>query len=94
MVEPKLRTRRATREWLANDPPPDSRPPPPPTDTRPTFGTERLERMLVDIANGTPPPPDQTNAERAMWRKLTDEVRAIRAKGGEIDIPYESPGVD
>ncbi len=64
------------------------------TNVPPTFGTERLERMLVDIANGTPAPPDQTDAERAMWRKLTEEVRAIRARGGEIDIPFESPGVD
>lgn len=58
------------------------------------FGTERLERMLVDIANGTPPPSNQTDAERAMWRKLAEEVREIRANGGEIDIPFETLGID
>jgi len=60
-------------------------------DPRPTLGTATLERMLVDIANGEPKPADLTPDENDMWNNLVKEVREIRARGGQIDIPYEAP---
>lgn len=67
---------------------------PDPDADRPTLGATVLEHMLVAVANGEPMPKDLTPDERDMWRGLAKEVREIRASGGEIDIPFESPGID
>ena len=60
-------------------------------DPRPTLGTSILESMLVDIANGEPKPANLTPDENDMWNNLVKEVREIRARGGQIDIPYAAP---
>jgi len=90
-------SKKARDDLINNDSVPWARPfiaEPDPDADRPTLGTTVLERMLVAIANGEPMPKDLTPDERTMWRDLAKEVREIRASGGEIDIPFESPGID
>ncbi len=89
--------KRHREEWLANDPAPEFKPPPiddDPDADRPTLGATTLEAMLVAIANGEPKPDNLSPDELKMWRDLAKEVREIRASGGEIDIPFESVGVE
>ena len=50
------------------------------------------ERLLVDAANAvrngdTDPPPSLSDEEKKVWRAYVKEVKAIHAKGHEVDIP-------
>ena len=85
---PPLVSKADEDEWLNNDTGLVVPRYPVDTETRPSLGTSVLERMLVDIANGEPKPANLTPDENDMWNNLVKEVREIRARGGQIDIPY------
>lgn len=58
----------------------------------------RIERMLVEIDSGISQNDSTLKplsaAELAQWDRMAQQVADIKAKGGEIDIPNETPDFD
>jgi len=56
--------------------------------------TETLHRWLIDITNDRPEPTGLTRAEQAVWRRIAEEVAAIKARGGVVELPAEIVGAE
>lgn len=53
--------------------------------------TERMLKILLEVANGVEPPEQESAEDAAVRAALKSEVAAIRARGGIIDVPPELP---
>ena len=54
---------------------------------------EEVEEMAYAITLGEKTPPAKWDQEhRDMWKQLFIEIKEIKAKGGTVDIPMETPG--
>ena len=54
---------------------------------------EEIEEMAYAITLGQDTPPSSYDEEhRAQWKRLFIQIKEIKAKGGTVDIPMETPG--
>ena len=53
---------------------------------------EETEEMAYAITLGEKTPPAKWNQEhRDTWKRLFRQIQEIKAKGGTVDIPMETP---
>ena len=54
---------------------------------------EDIEEMAYAITLGEKTPPSKWDQEhRDQWKRLFGQINEIKAKGGTVDIPMETPG--
>ena len=54
---------------------------------------ETMEEMSIAITLGQDKPPSSYDEEhRHQWKRLFRQIKDIKAKGGTVDIPMETPG--
>ncbi len=54
---------------------------------------EEVEEMAYAITLGQDKPPESYDEERRdKWKRLYRQIKEIKAKGGTVDIPMETPG--
>mgnify|MGYP003633797399 FL=1 len=54
---------------------------------------EDIEEMAYAITLGEKTPPSKWNQEESdAWKELFGQINEIKAKGGTVDIPMETPG--
>lgn len=53
--------------------------------------TDDINRLLVEIVTGKPPAVPDDAELAAMRAQLQKECDEIKARGGEIEIPFEVP---
>ena len=53
---------------------------------------EEIEKMAHAITLGEEEPPKSYDEEhRNQWKRLFRQIKDIKAKGGTVDIPMETP---
>lgn len=55
------------------------------------MNVERMMKMLLEITNGVKSPARESDADAVLRERLESEVKAIRAKGGVVEILPELP---
>ena len=54
---------------------------------------KEIEEMAYAITLGEKKPPKKWDEEhRATWGRIFVQINEIKAKGGTVDIPMETPG--
>ena len=54
---------------------------------------EEIKDMSIAITLGEDKPPESYDEEhRDQWKRLFRQIKEIKAKGGTVDIPMETPG--
>ena len=54
---------------------------------------EEIEEMAYAITLGQDKPPSSYDEEHHhQWKRLFRQIKDIKAKGGTVDIPMETPG--
>lgn len=55
---------------------------------------DELRRTVIALVTGTRLPPTASAAVRAVRAQLREEIDAIRAAGGTVELPFEIPEGD
>ena len=56
------------------------------------IGADETTEMAVKIALGhVKPLPGYNKEQRDQWNRLLRQIKEIQAKGGTVDLPFETP---